>query len=68
MQTLDAISRELDQINEIRTGDKTEVLHDFKQGELAGAQQALAWVEGTGMAPIAAILTKHDRAAMGIQD
>ena len=68
MQTLDAIRNELDLINRIRSSDEEDVLTDWNRGQLAGAQQALAWVEGTGMIPTEAILPKKIRAVLGIKD
>jgi len=69
MQTQKAIENELKRIDTIRTDEEEERLSNRQRYELMGAQQALAWVVGTGMMPtLVALFRIEGRAMFGIQD
>lgn len=61
-QSYDMAGQQLRAINRIRAIEKPIGLDAFQRGQLAGAQQALAWLVDGDMAPIEALLTSEQRA------
>jgi len=61
-QSVDVAGQQLRTINRIRAIERQMGLDAFQRGQLAGAQQALAWLVDGCMAPIEALLTGEQRA------
>ena len=63
-QAVGVAGQQLRTINRIRAIERQMGLDAFQRGQLAGAQQALAWLVDGCMSPIDALLTSEQRAEM----
>ena len=57
MATIQEARQKLHEVNLIRTAEHTLGLDEFQRGQLAGVQQALAWLANGMMEPVRAVLS-----------